>query len=174
MRPFAFLLPLIFFLAGCDTMKPQDFQGTQPTFKVEEFFAGRTKAWGIFEDRFGNLRRDFTVELQGVREGDVLTLTEDFLYSDGETERRVWVIRKQDEHTYSGTAGDVVGTAEGQAYGKALNWRYTMDLKVGDGSWRVNFDDWMFMADRDTVINRARVSKFGVEIGEVTVFFRKN
>lgn len=174
MRPFAFLLPLIFFLAGCDTMKPQDFQGTQPIFKVEEFFAGHTKAWGIFEDRFGNLRRDFTVELEGVRDGDTLTLTEDFLYSDGERERRVWVIRKQDEHTYSGTAGDVVGTAEGQAYGKALNWRYTMDLKVGDGSWRVNFDDWMFMADRDTVINRARVSKFGIEIGEVTVFFRKN
>lgn len=154
-------------------MKPQDFAGSGPTLVLEEYFAGRTKAWGIFEDRFGNLRRDFIVEIDGTWNGEILTLNEEFYYSDGERDRRIWSIRKLDQHRYEGTAGDVVGTAEGLAYGKALNWRYTMDLKVGDGAWRVKFDDWMFLADKDTLINRAKVSKFGLEIGEVTLFFRK-
>ncbi|MFY8106801.1 MAG: DUF3833 domain-containing protein [Elstera sp.] len=154
-------------------MKPQDFANTTPRFVVEEYFAGKTKAWGIFEDRFGTLRRDFIVEITGTWDGKTLVLDEDFTYSDGEKDRRVWSIVKKDEHTYEGTAADVVGTATGLSYGKALNWRYDLNLKVGDGTWRVAFDDWMFLADKDTLINRARVSKFGVEIGQVTLFFRK-
>lgn len=154
-------------------MKPQDFANTKPRFVVEDYFNGRTKAWGIFEDRFGNLRRDFVVDITGTWDGKTLTLDEDFTYGDGEKDRRVWTIEKKDEHTYEGRADDVVGTATGVAYGKALNWRYDLNLKVGDGTWRVTFNDWMFLADRETLINRARVSKFGIEIGEVTLFFRK-
>jgi hypothetical protein len=156
-------------------MKPQDFENSTPTLRIEEYFAGKTRAWGIFEDRFGTLRRDFIVDITGTWDEttQTLTLDEDFTYSDGEKDRRIWTIRKIDRHTYSGTAGDIIGSASGEAYGKALNWRYTMDLKVGEGSWRVNFDDWMFLADSETLINRARVSKFGIDIGEVSLFFRK-
>lgn len=178
-RRWLYAAPIILFfgtfalLTGCSTMKPQDFANTTPRFVVEEYFAGKTKAWGIFEDRFGTLRRDFIVEITGTWDGKTLTLDEDFTYSDGEKDRRIWSIVKKDEHTYEGRAGDVVGTATGLAYGKALNWRYDLDLKVGDGTWRVAFNDWMFLADKDTLINRARVTKFGLEIGQVTLFFRK-
>ena len=48
-----------------------------------------------------------------------------------------------------------------------------MDLKVGDGSWRVSFDDWMFLQPDGVLVNRARVKKWGFEIGEVTLFFTK-
>jgi hypothetical protein len=178
-RRWLYAAPIVLFfgafalLTGCSTMKPQDFANTTPRFVVEEYFAGKTKAWGIFEDRFGNLRRDFIVEITGTWDGKILTLDEDFTYSDGEKDRRIWTIVKKDEHTYEGRAADVVGIATGLAYGKALNWRYDLNLKVGDGTWRVAFNDWMFLADKDTLINRARVSKFGIEIGEVTLFFRK-
>jgi len=95
---------------------------------------------------------------------------EDFVYDDGETDRRTWRIRK-DGDRYLGTADDVVGEATGIVSGNALNWRYDMDLKVGDGSWRVSFDDWMFLQPGDVLINRAKVSKFGLEIGSVSLFF---
>jgi hypothetical protein len=171
------LIPLVLVallgLAGCSTMKPQDFAGTEPVLTIESYFAGKTKAWGIYQDRFGDLQRQFTVDIDGKWDGQELVLTEDFLYSDGEVDRRVWRIRKLDAHTYEGRAGDVVGTATGVAYGKALNWRYDLNLKYGSGTIRVSFDDWMFLQDKEVMINRATVSKFGLTVGEVTLVFRK-
>ncbi len=37
----------------------------------------------------------------------------------------------------------------------------------------MKFNDWMFLQEDGVVINRARVSKLGFTIGEVTLFFRK-
>jgi len=160
-------------LNGCTSMNAIDFKDSEPTLVLEEYFSGNTRAWGIFEDRFGKLRRQFTVDIAGTWDGRELVLDERFAYSDGERDRRVWKIVKTGDHSYEGRAGDVVGTAAGLAYGNALNWRYDMDLKVGDGTWRVHFNDWMFLQPNRVLINRARVSKFGIEIGEVTLFFMK-
>jgi len=167
------LFATIFLVTGCSTMKPQDFADTEPRLVVEKYFVGRTRAWGLFEDRFGDVRRQFVVDIEGRWDGRELVLDEHFIYADGERDRRIWRIVKKDEHTYEGRADDVVGTASGIAYGNALNWQYDMDLKVGDRTWRVRFDDWMFLQADGVLINRARVSKFGLEIGEVTLFFRK-
>ena len=161
-------------MSGCTVMKPTDFSNSEPVLRIEEYFAGRTKAWGIFEDRFGGLRRQFVVDIQGKWDGAELILDERFHYSDGEKDRRVWTIRKVDENNYEGQAGDVIGIAKGEAYGNALNWRYDMDLKVGEGTLRVHFNDWMFLQEDGVLVNRARVTKFGIEIGEVTLFFQKS
>lgn len=167
------VLFLALVLTGCGSMKPQDFAQKHPRFDVFDYFEGNSRAWGIFEDRFGKLRRQFTVDITGTVRDDVLTLVEDFVYDDGETDRRIWTIRKTDEHAYEGQADDVLGTAIGSQYGNALNWSYDMDLRVGDGTWRVRFDDWMFLQPDGVLVNRARVRKWGFELGEVTLFFTK-
>ena len=154
-------------------MKAEDFAGTEPRFILEEYFQGRTRAWGMFEDRFGRVRRQFVVDIDGTWDGEKLTLVEDFTYSDGETERRVWVVERTGEHTYTGQADGVIGTAHGTSYGNALNWTYDFDLKVGDSTWRVHFDDWMLLQDEDVMINRATITKWGFEIGTATIFFRR-
>ena len=109
------------------------------------------------------------MEIKGKWDGEQLILDEKFLYDDGERERRVWQIIKTGESTYEGRADDVVGVATGEAYGNALNWQYEMDLRVADGTWRVRFDDWMFLQPSGLLLNRAKVSKFGLEIGTVTL-----
>ena len=48
-----------------------------------------------------------------------------------------------------------------------------MDLKIGERTLRVHFNDWMFLQSSGVMVNRARVSKFGIAIGEVTLFFQK-
>lgn len=169
----AIALSAILLLTGCSTMKPADFASAQPALVLEEYFAGQTKAWGLFEDRFGNVRRQFTVDIVGDWNGERLILDESFVYNDGETDKRVWTIRKTAAGRYEGMAGDVVGKAAGISAGNALNWSYTMDLKVGDGTIRVAFDDWMFLQPGGAMINRARVTKWGFDIGEVTLFFVK-
>lgn len=172
-RSVMFVLSFVLLVTGCTAMKPADFAHSPQTLVLEEYFAGDTRAWGLFEDRFGRVRRQFTVDIAGDWDGERLVLDEFFRYDDGETDRRTWTIRKDADGRYRGTAGDVVGTATGDAAGNALNWSYVMDLKVGDGTLRVSFDDWMFLQPGKVVINRARVSKWGIELGQVTLFFMK-
>jgi len=155
-------------------MKPEDYKDRQPTFLPEEYFEGRTQAWGMFEDRFGDVRRQFSVDIVGTWDGELLTLVEDFVYDDGETERRVWKIRKTGKNSYEGEADGVVGIAKGIQSGNAMNWQYDFDLKVGDSIWRVQFDDWMLLQSDDVMLNRATVTKFGFTLGRATIAFRKD
>lgn len=163
---------LLFALTGCSSMKIEDFAAQQPELRIEEYFAGRTNAWGVFEDRFGNLRRSFTVTVDGRWDGRELTLDESFLYSDGETDRRVWRIVKTGDKTYEGRAADVLGTATGTAAGNALQWSYDLAMKVGDGTWNVRFDDWMWLQPGKVMVNRSHVYRWGVWIGTVSIFFQ--
>ncbi len=160
-------------LGGCGGMKIEDYAGTEPEFRLRDYFLGETRAWGVFEDRGGTVKRQFTVDIAGTMEGDELVLTEDFVYRDGERSRRVWRIRRLDEHRYEGRADDVVGVAEGVAHGQALNWRYTLALEVDGRTWNLDFDDWMYLQPDGVLVNRARMSKFGIRLGEVTLFFKK-
>ena len=154
-------------------MDIKSFEGKEPRFVLEDYFQGKTRAWGIFEDRFGTLRRQFAVDIDGKLDGDTLTLDERFEYSDGERDRRVWTIRKLNAHLYEGRSDDIIGTAQGDSYGNALRWRYDIDLKMGDSTLRVHFVDWMFLQEDGVLMNRARVSKWGFDIGEVTLVFVK-
>jgi len=174
MRRVVGAIVIVLMLAGCGTgMKLEDFEGEPLTFRLEEYFLGPTKAWGWFEDRFGKVRRRFVVDMTGAVEGGVLTLDERFVYNDGERERRVWTIEVLDEGRYRGTTDGVVGAAEGRVVGPALNWTYAFDLKVGERTWQVHFDDWMIQQDEQVVVNKATVSKYGFTLGEVTLFFKK-
>jgi hypothetical protein len=150
-----------------------DRAGDKPSLEIETYFAGKTRAWGIFQDRFGKLRRQFTVDILGRRDGADFVLDEDFVYGDGTTERRVWRIRSLGLGRYEGRSEDVIGVASGSVTGNVLNWRYAMRLKVSARTLRVFFDDWMFLLPDGVLLNRARVSKWGVRLGEVTLAFRK-
>lgn len=154
-------------------MNPIDYKGTEPRLLIEEYFLGETRAWGLFEDRFGNLRRQFVVDITGTMEGDELVLDERFEFADGEKDTRIWRIKKLDDHTYEGRADDVIGTASGVSYGNALNWVYELDLEVGERTIQVKFDDWMFLQPDGVLLNRARVTKWGFAVGEVTLAFQR-
>ncbi|MDA0241034.1 MAG: DUF3833 domain-containing protein [Proteobacteria bacterium] len=173
MRTLGLMTVVALILAGCATMKPSDFTGKEPKLVLEKYFEGKTRAWGIFEDRFGNLKREFVVDIDGTWDGKRLVLDEDFTYADGEKDRRVWRIRKINDSRYEGEADDIIGIARGELSGNALSWRYTMNLKIGSRMIKVAFDDWMFLQPDGVLINRARVKKFGLELGTVTLFFRQ-
>lgn len=153
-------------------MRIEEFSGRERSFDPLDYFTGRSRAWGLFEDRFGRLRREFSVSILGVRlAAGRLRLEEDFVYSDGETQRRVWEIQRTAAGRFVGTAGDVVGVANGRSAGNALHWRYAMALKINGSVWHVDFDDWMFLQSDDVLLSRARVTKWGIALGEVTLSF---
>ena len=163
-------------LAACSSQKIEDVASRSPALSLEAFFEGDVIAYGIFEDYSQSLSRQFRVNITGTIDGNLLTLEEDFLYDDGETQRRVWVIENQgtDEAGithYKGKADDVVGVAKGMVAGNALNWRYTVALPVDGSLYHIHFDDWIYQQDEHVAINRARLSKFGIEVGAVTLTF---
>ena len=166
---------LIIFLTllGCSTMKIDDFANTEPEFNLMQFFEGNVEAWGIVEDRFGNLKRQFKVDMNGTIRDGVLTLEEDFIYADGEKDKRIWQFSKLDERSYKGLANDIIGEAIAKERGNAFNMKYKMDLDLGFSVLRVGFNDWMYRIDKETIINKASISKFGFNIATVTLFFRK-
>jgi hypothetical protein len=141
---------------------------------LEEFFEGRTTAHGQFQDVFGNVLRRFEVQIEGTWDGRTLKLVEDFVYDDGETEQRIWTLRKTGKESWSGSAPGVLGSASGVEQGDTFNWTYRIDLPVRDGTMRVAFDDWMWLLSDDRLLNRAYVSRFGVPIGEAIIVFERS
>ena len=165
---------LLLVLSSCSEMKPESYINTEPKIKIEEYFLGGVKAWGIFQDRSGKVKRQFTAEMYGSFDSEILILDEDFSWNDGEKQKRKWKIKKVGENKYEGTASDVIGVAKGVSYGSAFKFEYNLLIPYKDKKIKVRFDDWIFKQDNKVAINRAIVSKFGFKVGELTVFFVKN
>jgi hypothetical protein len=142
-------------------------------FDLLGFLEGRTLAHGIFEDRFGKLRRYFTVEMTGTMDGQVLTLEEDFVYSDGTTGRRVWRLEKTGEDTFKGACEDALSEAKGHIESNHCSMSYRMKLDIGSRQIAVEFKDVFYPLDNDTMVNRATVTKFGCRLGQAIIVFSK-
>ncbi len=156
------------------SMKPEDFKGTEPNIKIEEYFNGSVKAWGLLQNRNGKVTRQFKADMFGKFENGILTLEEDFYWTDGEKQKRTWKIQKIDENNYKGVAPDVVGNAKGFQYGSAFKFEYDLLIPFKSKNIKVSFDDWIFKQDEKVAINRATLTKFGFKVGELTVFFLKD
>jgi hypothetical protein len=166
------LLALLFLLAGCSA-EVSDYQHSKPTFDLFGYFSGETRAWGMVQDYQNKQIRRFEVVIQGDVVGNTLTLNEKFVYDDGERQTRVWHIIRNEDGSYQGTAGDIIGVAHGNTAGNAFNWRYDMDVKTDNGKVKLHFDDWLFRQDEKRLFNVTSLRKFGLEVAKVTLFFEK-
>lgn len=160
-------------LSACATNGVEQYRAEQPVLDLQSYLSGTLEAWGIFQGRSGEVKKRFHVVIDAKWEGDTGVLDEHFSWSDGTTSRRVWTLKRQPDGTYLGTADDVVGGAIGEIAGNALRWRYVLALPVDGKTYNVNFDDWMFLMDDKVMINRSYMSKWGFNLGEVTLTFVK-
>jgi len=149
------------------------YKQAQPALDLQEYFSGTIKAWGLVQDYKKRVTRRFDVTMVGSWDGNVGTLDEIFDYYDGQTEKRVWTITKTQKQGYIGTASDIVGQAKGRVEGNAMRWAYQMDLDVDGKTYRINFDDWMFLMNDGVLINRSYLKKFGFTVAELTIFMQK-
>jgi Protein of unknown function (DUF3833) len=160
-------------LVGCSSQQINDYSQDKPTLELRDYFNGTLDAYGVFTDRSGKVVKRFTVTMKGTWTGDDGVLDEDFVYSDGTTQKRIWRLKRLGNGKYNGVADDVVGTALGEQSGNAFNWTYTMALPVDGKVYEVQFDDWMYLMTDKVMLNKATMSKFGWRLGEVTLSFTK-
>ena len=154
-------------LAACSSGQVSDYSKLQPRLEVEQFFQGRLTAHGVVKDRGGRVIRTFNADIDASWSEGVGTLTEEFVFDDGETQRRIWTLRRDGKDQYTGTAGDVVGEGRLQQAGNSVFLDYVLQVPYGDGSVDVRVDDRMYLVAPDVLINESRMSKFGWRVGNL-------
>jgi hypothetical protein len=160
-------------LASLTAMAATTLTASAEDFKLEDYFRGVTSATGSFS-AINGVKRVFDVRLRGKFNGELLTLVEDFAYSDGEKDRKTWKFTKTGPGRYTGTREDVIGTTTVRVTGKTAKFTYLVDLDPGPGKNIVRFWDTMILsADGRTVANRALVTKYGLPVARVRVDFTR-
>ena len=160
-------------LSGCASQTIDAYANEKPVLDLAQYFNGVLDAYGVFTDRSGAVVKRFTVVMNCSWQGNEGVLDEDFTYSDGTKQKRIWRLTRVGDGRYTGRADDVVGTAQGQVRGNAFYWTYTLSLPVDGKVYEVQFDDWMYLMTDKVMLNKATMSKFGVRLGEVTLAFTK-
>lgn len=142
-------------------------------FELTTFLEGRTRAWGVFEDRFGRMRRRFSVEMHGHWEDGAFLLDESFIYDTGAREERTWRVVPSGEGRFTATCPDCVGSAVGVCDEQSIRMRYRFRLKLETRILTVDFDDRIYRMGDAIAVNRATMSKWGVKLGELSLFFER-
>lgn len=166
-------LAALLFLPACSSLQPRDFAGGRPVFDPTEFFTGKTQSSGLMQTRGGAPIQRVTTETRGEWHGDVLHLEQDLVLG-AEKLHRSWRIRRVDAHHFTATANDMIGRAEGEAWGDVFHWSFTLALTPGNPLGRVRMSQWMVLQpDGRTMVNHSSIRKFGVEVAQVTEQFRR-
>lgn len=158
-------LVLALLTAACASAPVAD---SAATLRMENFFPGRVMAEGVFTPRFGGDPRGLTVTIDSTWDGKVLILAEDFVYSDGERDKKTWRLTPTGDRTFSGVREDVIGTARLFPDGPAMRLDYTVILKTeAFGPLHVRFRDILALQPDGSLLNKAVVSKWGLTLGTV-------
>ena len=165
-RGFTLLGVLVGFTA-CGSTSVDDYRAREPAFAPEDFFNGALTAHGVVKDFSGTAIRHFRADIIGCWSEGVGTLDEDFVFDDGEQQKRVWTLTPNGSQTYVGTAGDVVGEGLARWQGNAMFLDYTLRIKLENGPIDVKIDDRMYRVSDNVVVNESKMRKFGFGVGEI-------
>lgn len=163
-------------LGGCAaTLRPQAFAATSPTFDPVSFWTGHTQSWGVRENRGGAPVAIVTTRTEGTPEttadGVAGLHMVQHLTVDGVASSRDWHMRRLGNGVFEATANDMIGTATGTASGRMFHWTWTWAREPGNAFSNVSMDQWMYLADNGTLMNRTIITKLGVRLGEVSEQF---
>ncbi len=158
-------------LSGC-SINPELYQNNTPSLSFSNYFDGKLCAWGTLKDRSHQVTRKFIANIDAFKDGSKIVLDEQFVFSDGEKQTRIWKFIQQGNEI-TGTAGDVVGDAEGKVYGDSLHLTYTLDIAQENGSIEVEMDDWLHLIDQDTLMGSTKMTKWGFDVGQIDIVIQK-
>jgi hypothetical protein len=166
-------LVLLLGLAACTSVDVTDYAADNPPLDPESFFDGYLTAHGIIKDRSGRVIRRFNADINAYWRDGIGTLEEDFVFDDGEQQRRVWTLTPAGDQRYVGTAGDVVGDGIVTVAGNSMFLDYTLRIPWGDGTLDLRIDDRMYLVHPDILINESRMKKFGIGVGEIVLVIER-
>ena len=151
--------------------------GEAPTrdepFDLTTLLAGHTRAEGVFEDRFGRLKRRLAVDMHGAWKDGRFHLEEHFTYDDGRREARLWIVTPGEGGHFTAACDDCVGIARGHVADGTITMHYRFRLRMKSRVITVDFSDRIHRLGSGRAVNRATMSKLGVRLGELALFFER-
>ena len=160
-------------VAGCsDPLPVAAFKAVGPALDPITFFNGHVRSWGVLENRAGQPTSIITTDCVGEADGaDGLRLTQRLQVGQDAPTVREWRMRRTGPGRFEATANDMVGTAIGEAAGNAYHWQWTLALQPGNALKNVTMDQWWYLLEDGSVLNRTTIRKLGVIAAEVTEHF---
>ena len=161
-------------LAACSPPATVErFAGSGPQMDPVRFFSGDVTSWGVIENRSGEPTARITTDCVGRPDSpDGLVMVQRLEREGHAPTQREWHMRRIVPGRFEATAGDMVGTATGEAGGCAFAWRWTLATVPGNPLLNVSMRQWMYAQDDGSVLIRTTISKLGVILAEVTEQFR--
>lgn len=163
-------LLMVLFLFGCSSVDISQYHNNRPNLSLPDFFNGPLTAHGILKNRSGEVIRYFNATLTGNwDEQGVGTLDEDFIFNDGEKQKRIWTFTPDGKGGYQASAGDVKAPVPVKTDGNALFMNYVLNILYKGEPMEVSIDDKMYLVSDHVIINESVMSKFGIDVGYLTL-----
>lgn len=159
-------------VAGCATTPPSPATSAGP-LTLTQAFVGRTAGAGLFTIPLTGEERRFTAQLNGTLKGDTLSVTEDFVYDDGQKDRLTWVFRRTGAGRWSGVREDTVGLAAVIETGDEIRLTYLSDFRSPRGVTRLGFSDVIYRRADGVIVNDGVVTRYGLPVGKVRFEIRR-
>lgn len=153
-------------LAGCATI-PTPAEAPAGPITLDQVFVGRLNGEGLFRVALTGDQRRFTARLDGRLQGNRLTVVEDFVYDDGQTDRLTWVFDRAGPGRWTGRREDTVGEAEVIEEGDTIRLTYVADFRSLSGVTRLGFADVLYRHPDGRIINEAIVRRWGLPLARV-------
>jgi len=162
-------------LAGCASMRIDDFRGKEPSLVLQDYFDGHLTAYGIIKDRGGKVTSTFRAAFEAHwDENGIGTLNEDFLYDDGTRQKRSWTFRPTGENNFIGTAADIVGESPIIVVGNTMRMDYTIRVPYKGDTLELRVRDWLHLQPDGVILNHSYMRKFGFRVGELVITIIKD
>jgi len=161
------------FISACSSVTVDRYSEYQPQLVAEKFFNGQLSAHGIVKDRSGQVIRYFSANIKAYWVDGIGTLDESFVFDDGEQQTRVWKLKPNADGSYVATAGDVIGEGKMKVAGNSLFLDYVLRIPYGSGTIDLRIDDRMYLVSEKVLLNESIMTKWGFEVGQITLVIEK-
>ena len=174
-RRFILMSAMALALAACASAPPAPIVATTPLTLISAF-QGHRVGTGQFRIWLTGAERRFTATLNGTVSGAdgsrTLTVTEDFVYDDGQKDRLTWVFVEDGPGRWSGKREDTVGAAIVTENDGQIRLTYTADFKSLTDTTRLGFADLIYGHPDGTIVNDGIVSRAGFPVAAVRFVLR--
>ena len=159
-------------LFGCGEALPVGgFRATAPAIDPIQFFTGHVVSWGVLENRSGEPTRIVQTDCVGETDDGALRMVQRLTVGQDAPATRTWRMRRAGPGRYEATANDMVGMAVGEAAGRAFHWTWVLATTPGNPLKNVAMEQWWYLLDDGSMLNRTTIRKFGVILAEVSEHF---
>ena len=166
------LAALAYRFAGFSSQRPAQYAGLGPVFDPRHHLNGPILCEGVIYGPLGRVTARFVARIEGRWDGNRGTLTEHFRYDSGDVQDREWRLSLGNDGTIKAEADDVVGTGTGTISGPTVQMTYNLRLPQKGGGHVLSVNDWMYLTENGTIMNRSQFRKYGIKVAELVATMR--